>query len=144
MPPDVNALGDKIYQQARQREERELNRLGQIVKLLELESCQVASLCRHFGQELETDCGHCSRCLGESSGGLGQRAGESLSEKDYEVIRLTSADLNRTLPNDVQQARFLCGLPSPAISKARLSKDARFGCLEHLPFLSVLKAIREE
>lgn len=142
MPPDLNALADKIDQQARQREERELGRLNQIVELLELPTCQVASLCRHFGQELDSDCGHCSRCLGESSEGLGQREGESLTQKHQEVIRLTSADLKTSLPSEVQQARFLCGLPSPAIYKAKLSKDARFGCLEELPFQSVLDEIK--
>lgn len=144
MPPDLNILADQIDRQARQREERELNRLGQIVELLELPSCQVASLCRHFGQELDSDCGHCSRCLGETTHGLGQRIGESFSEKHLEAIRLASADLKTTLPSEVQQARFLCGLSSPAISKARLTRDVQFGCLEELPFQSVLNAIRAD
>jgi ATP-dependent DNA helicase RecQ len=37
-----------------------------------------------------------------------------------------------------QQARFLCGLTSPALTSARLSRDPLFGALEHYPFAEVL------
>ena len=37
-----------------------------------------------------------------------------------------------------QQARFLCGLTSPALTKAKLSKHALFGTLESQRFLDVL------
>jgi ATP-dependent DNA helicase RecQ len=37
-----------------------------------------------------------------------------------------------------QQARFLCGLTSPALTSARLSRHALFGTLEAYPFAEVL------
>ena len=37
-----------------------------------------------------------------------------------------------------QQARFLCGLSSPAVTSARLSRHALFGALEPYPFSEVL------
>ena len=37
-----------------------------------------------------------------------------------------------------QQARFLCGLSSPAVISARLSRHPLFGALEPYPFKEVL------
>ncbi len=37
-----------------------------------------------------------------------------------------------------QQARFLCGLTSPALARARISRHALFGSLERLRFADVL------
>ena len=37
-----------------------------------------------------------------------------------------------------QQARFLCGLTSPALARARISRHALFGALETLRFSDVL------
>ena len=37
-------------------------------------------------------------------------------------------------------ARFLCGLSSPAFTRARLGRHPRFGALEEWPFASVLAA----
>ena len=37
-----------------------------------------------------------------------------------------------------QQARFLCGLTSPALSRARLGRNPLFGALEFLRFADVL------
>ena len=34
-------------------------------------------------------------------------------------------------------ARFLCGVTSPGITRARLSRHALFGALEHIPFKQV-------
>jgi ATP-dependent DNA helicase RecQ len=37
-----------------------------------------------------------------------------------------------------QQARFLCGLNSPVVTSARLSRHHLFGALEAYPFAEVL------
>jgi ATP-dependent DNA helicase RecQ len=37
-----------------------------------------------------------------------------------------------------QQARFLCGLSSPALTAARLGRHALFGALDEYPFPEVL------
>jgi len=56
-------------------------------------------------------------------------------------IESARADLAEKLPDSVLIARFLCGLTTPAISRARLQSDRRFGCLESLPFQQVLDAV---
>jgi len=37
--------------------------------------------------------------------------------------------------------RFLCGLTSPAASRARLGRHEAFACLERLPFAEVLEQV---
>jgi ATP-dependent DNA helicase RecQ len=37
-----------------------------------------------------------------------------------------------------QRARFLCGMSSPALTRARLSRHPLFGCAEDRPFAVVL------
>lgn len=144
MPANIDQLGDQIYQQAKERETRELHRLSQIIELLQLPTCQVASLCRHFGEELQSNCGHCSRCLGKALDPLAQRTGETLLPDQVEVIRSAVAELSVKLSDEIQVARFLCGLPLPVISRAQLQKDVRFGCLEDLPFRTVVDEVRAQ
>jgi ATP-dependent DNA helicase RecQ len=38
-------------------------------------------------------------------------------------------------------ARFLCGLASPATTRAKLTRDARFGRLGDVPFREVLQLV---
>ncbi len=140
-PESYDALVDHLYDQGLQRERRELERLEQVIRLVDLRECQVAHLCHHFGKPLGHDCGHCSSCLNPPMPGLGKRASTSVTNDVAERIRKAQAELEYQLPDRVQLVRFLCGLSSPAISKARLQSDPRFGSLEELPFQAVLDAI---
>ncbi len=141
VPEDHDALVDHLYDQGMQRERRELDRLNQVIRLVDLRECQVAHLCHHFGKPLDRSCGHCSSCLDPPTRGLDKRAIASLADEAAERIRKAQTELQDQLPDRVQLARFLCGLSSPAISKARLQSDPRFGSLEELPFQAVLDAI---
>ena len=140
-PECHDALVDHLYDQGIQRERRELERLEQVIRLVDLRQCQVAHLCHHFGKPLDHDCGHCSACLSPPTRTLGQRSTRSLAHDIAEQVREHHAALEHQLPDRVQLARFLCGLSSPAISKAKLHSDPRFGSLEKLPFQAVLGAI---
>lgn len=139
-PDSLDALTDKIHGLVQTRERRELERLGQVIELIELDRCQVASLCRHFGKPLENDCGHCSWCIGKNSASLGGRSEPSLSEEALEKINSAKTDFSGQLKDNIQIARFLCGLSSPAISRAKLQRNPLFGCLEEFPFQQVLEA----
>ncbi len=142
LPADLNRLAEKLHGQVLMREQRELERLDQVVKLIEMEACQVAYLCNHFGMPLPQACGHCSWCLGGNSQKVHDRAGVAISDVDAVLIQQVASQLEATLMDHVGVARFLCGLSSPVISKARLQSDSRFGRLEHLPYRSVLAQLQ--
>lgn len=141
-PEDRSALANKLHDQMTQRESRELQRLGQIVDFTEMSSCQVNHLCRHFGRPLERDCGHCSACMDTTLRKLSSRDRMVLDDAATAEIRSAQSDLAEHLSDDIQLTRFLCGLSSPLISKARLQRDPRFGRFEHAPFAAVLDAVK--
>ena len=141
-PADHNELAVKLHQQVLLREQRELERLDQVVQLIELPSCQVAHLCEHFGKPLDANCGHCSWCLSGASQKVSERSSVAMSATDCALVRQVALQLIGKLSDHIGVARFLCGLASPAISKARLQSDPRFGRLEHLSYRTVLAEVQ--
>lgn len=138
-PDDLSALAAEMHGRALRREENEVARLGQVVELVEADGCQVAALSAHFGEQHEP-CGHCSWCLnGHKSVRIPPR-GEAVIEESQWTDALTLRQANaEVLGNPRVMAKFLCGISSPSLSKAKLSKHALFGCLEQLPFRVVMQ-----
>ena len=120
------------------RESAERQRVAEVVAFLEHPGCRTAALAAHFGQTGTPDCGRCSGCTGES-GPVG--VAEPLPDLDPS-IRSRLAALAKSYPDALglprQQARFLCGLSSPATSKLRLGRHELFGTRENQPMRSVL------
>ncbi|MBB6052841.1 RecQ family ATP-dependent DNA helicase [Armatimonas rosea] len=136
---DTEALTDELDSRFALREKNELARLAKVVKLIGLGSCQTNALTGYFGERRTTPCGHCSFCLT----GEAQRLPESTpphpipaSLRD-ELTALRDAHPD-ALREDRQLARFLCGISSPAVSKARIGRHKCFGILEDHPFGAVL------
>lgn len=74
-PDDLDALTARLHQRTLRREANEVQRLKQVVDLVERDGCQVAALCGHFGEEGRGPCGHCSWCLnGQTPSPLPKRA----------------------------------------------------------------------
>ena len=88
--------------------------------LLGGECCLVRRLLAYFGEELGRDCGHCGRCAGEPAVML-ERATvpPALPEAALAELRKRHPEALRA-PRQV--ARFLCGIASPALTKAKLAR----------------------
>ena len=71
----------------------------------------------YFGERFDGGCGHCTFC----------RTGTA--------VRLPEP---RSRPTSPDAARFLCGLTSPALTAARLTRHELFGCLGTADFREVL------
>ena len=65
----------------------------------------------------------------------------ALGDEDRDVLMSLRAEGQTALATPRQLARFLCGLSSPATSKAKLTKHATFGRLAHQPFADVLRFV---
>ena len=59
-------------------------------------------------------------------------------ELDRAVLDELTAEYPTALGTPRQRARFLCGLSSPATTKAKLSRHALFGALAEQRFADVL------
>lgn len=125
-------LAARLSARMAEREQAELGRLAQVVELVGHQGCQVSFLGAHFGEPLSGGCGHCSWCRGEAAAPLGRVC------PPFEV----GACAGLEDPRDV--ARFLCGVSSPRLVRAGLTRDPAFGSLDRVPFGEVLaRAARE-
>ena len=96
------------------------------------------SLVAYFGETRDDPCGHCSYCLTGSAQSIPESAATPEIELDRAVLDDLTAEHPTALGTPRQRARFLCGLPSPATTKAKLSRHALFGSLADQRFADVL------
>ncbi len=137
-PHDPNALADDLHQRMAQREAGELQRLQQVCELAAANGCITAQLASHFGETLDSNCGHCSGCL-EPAQPLPTRAQATIPAGLDGPIATLLAEQSGILDSPRTLTRFLCGVGSPQLSKAKLSGHPLFGRLESLPFAKVLE-----
>ena len=93
------------------------------------------ALVAYFGEERPEPCGHCTFCLS----GTAQRLPEPAppAAVDVDLAELVEAH-PVALGTPRQRARFLCGLSSPATTRAKLSRHPLFGALAERRFADVL------
>jgi len=138
---DVDALAAELGARFGQRERGEVERIGQIVELVERDGCQTNMLLEYFGEARAEPCGHCTRCeTGKPTRfpALPKRPpiGRAI---DAAAFRALSAAHPRALGTPRQRARFLCGLTTPVTTQARLGRNSLFGSLEDRRFAEVLE-----
>jgi ATP-dependent DNA helicase RecQ len=63
-------------------------------------------------------------------------------EDDWLALRALARENHPELASPRQLARFLCGMSSPATTRARLGRHHSFGLLADLPFADVLAIAR--
>jgi ATP-dependent DNA helicase RecQ len=138
----VADLAAEFEQASIERENAEINRIGQVLHLATATECQSARLSTHFGQPMNEACGTCSFCIGEGPYSLPEVSkagvGDEIIEKAKKLIESNPQVLNN--PRTV--ARVLCGLTSPALTKARLSKHADFGICSEVSFGIVMDEMK--
>jgi ATP-dependent DNA helicase RecQ len=137
-PPSLDELRDRLAERFERREQSEVERIERVVALVEHDGCQVQSLVGYFGQSRADPCGHCSYCLTGSAQSLPEPAATPELELDRAVLDELTAEHPSALGTPRQRARFLCGLSSPATTKAKLSRHALFGSLAERRFADVL------
>ena len=143
LPEDNGALAAELHRRTLTVEARELERLSQVLALAALESCRWNALCAHFGEFRDKPCGHCSFCL---DGGAKPLPAATAAAIDDELWQ-RAGELRRSQPAIASPrafARFLTGLSSPRLSRARLGSHALFGALAEVPFAQVLARVEDE
>jgi len=137
---DIETLVDNLAERFARREAGDIERIADVLKLVEHNGCQTNALVAHFGEIRNEPCGHCTFCKTRKAAVLPSPG--VLPEIDTRIHIQEIAELQKTYPTALshprQIARFLCGLSSPAQSKARLMRLPLCGKLEKYRFQDVL------
>jgi ATP-dependent DNA helicase RecQ len=140
MPADVGQVIQSLVTRFERREQLDIERLHRVLTYAEEEGCLTQHLLAYFGEE-RGDCGHCARCLGAPAKPLPAPGYRLPNESDRAALDAIRREGHAALASPRQLTRFLCGIKSPATTKAKLSGHAAFGRLEATPFQEVLKFV---
>lgn len=138
-PDEREDLAQEYYQRMLRREAREIGRIVALRQLLLEAPCITNALSAHFGEERPDPCGHCSGCADEPRGTL--EDGTSRDPIELPDLRELTAEHPEALGEPRSQARFLCGLSSPATTRAKLARHALYGSQATRAFSDVLRAL---
>ena len=122
------------------REQAEVARLRRVLDLVTQEGCQTNALVGYFGEKRAAPCGHCTYCVTGRAAVLPPTDEPGTPEEllDVDAWQSLLSQHPDALHEPRQQARFLCGLTSPALARTRISRHPLFGALETLRFGDVL------
>jgi ATP-dependent DNA helicase RecQ len=136
---DVTALTAELMARFRRREEQEIARLKMVLDLVTHDGCQVNALVGYFGEARPEPCGHCTFCAsGRPSLPVSPQPPPLPGDLDIDAFQALREKHPDALGHSRQAARFLCGLTSPALTRAKVTRHALFGALEDRPFRDVL------
>jgi ATP-dependent DNA helicase RecQ len=118
--------------------------LSDVVELARAGECKAARLGGYFGERLKEPCGHCGWCTGtQRATELPPRSNQTIDDKllsQLDQLRSEHSCLN----DPASMARFLCGVTSPQLSKARLSSHAFFGAAANVAYPQVLAVLQAD
>lgn len=141
-PNNRDALAAALHRRMLQREKAELARLMQVLDFAGLSTCHSAALAAHFGEILPQPCGRCTGCQG-LAGSVEERSASAIPEtlvaELVAELGALRAATGQALASPRAIARFLCGLPSPTLTRARLARHTLFGRCAEIPFEQVMR-----
>ncbi len=141
-PEALTPLLTTLNQRFQKREQNDIARIQDVLTLAQHEGCLTRHLLEYFGEERE-DCGHCARCEGlrtQPIPAVQHQRPDTVAPADLQRLR---QEARGALGRPRQLARFLCGLSSPATTRAKLRSHPLFGVYETIPFHTVLAAVEE-
>ncbi|MEQ1506460.1 MAG: RecQ family ATP-dependent DNA helicase [Myxococcota bacterium] len=135
-PADLRPVIDAVWERFAALEASEIARLDSVIGFVEGEGCHTARLVGWFGEDLGRSCGHCTGCTGARV--AVPPPVRSSAWPDPGALAAVIAKHPDALGEPRSVARFLCGIRSPAIGRAKLPKHPLFGALTDAPFAEVL------
>jgi ATP-dependent DNA helicase RecQ len=137
---DPEQLVGQLQLRFQRREQQEIARVAQVLDLVTHQGCQVNALVGYFGEKRAAPCGHCSHCLTGAALSLPAAIPPPPlpAGVDQDGLLALRQEQPRALGSARQVARLLCGLGSPALTRARLTRHPLYGALEERRFHEVL------
>ena len=134
-------LADQLHKRLADREQSEIARVDDVFGLSTAETCQAETLSRRFGESIAEPCGNCSACLGQGPYRIPEPTQRSIGSSARRVIEELAREYPDRFITGRDRARFLCGLSSPGLIRARLTRHPSFGVCARVPFADVLSQV---
>jgi ATP-dependent DNA helicase RecQ len=148
-PENRTALAAELYRRCLSREKNEISRTQQVIDLATADTCLPSSLGVHFGESpLSNSCGICSHCTTGKPITLPVRPEAEIAADKWSAAHALSDELP-LLASPRALTRFLCGLTSPHLTRAKqgemkLLAHPLYGALSHIPFATILARAEQE
>jgi ATP-dependent DNA helicase RecQ len=140
-PPDQPKLIADLQQTFAERENRNVSRLRGVLAYAEQKICLTRHLLDYFGEQGTSDCNDCSRCKRGAGQSLPRTALLEPGAAEAAIAQRVRTENHASLVHPRQLARFLCGIASPAVTRAKLGRHPDFGALGEIPFRKVLEMV---
>ncbi|TAJ05773.1 RecQ family ATP-dependent DNA helicase [Marinilabiliaceae bacterium JC017] len=139
---NIEALTNLLYQRFKQKEEIEIDRIRQMIAFFESTQCLSHKLSAYFGEEMAgNQCGHCSVCLNGPATLPTANGIKPLSKNELDELLQPLKQALKTPPSADTMTRFLCGIISPFITKAKAKQMPGFGILAQHRYEEVKKVV---
>ncbi|MCH6259155.1 RecQ family ATP-dependent DNA helicase [Puniceicoccaceae bacterium K14] len=137
---NVDELTERLVEKVARNEKGNMERTRQVVEMMNVESCKTQYVLRYFGEELDEPCGHCSFCSTNQTIPL---EGIEREMTDEERVKMDTFLDERPIgfKSARENARFLCGIVSPSLTRSKATKDKLFGTLAKVPFNTILQSL---
>lgn len=142
-PEDLDELTDKMYIRFKEKEQVEVNRIQEMIRLFCSHECLSKSLSDYFGEKHTWDrCGVCSCCLNgsaklEKSVVLPPVTSESVKYFVEQLLEKSGCELS-----SITITRFLCGIHTPLFSTIKATALPGFGVFENYRFGEIEKIVK--
>ena len=141
--PELGPIVEKINSRFVDRENRDVERIKEILKFCICPGCRTQYLLNYFGETKDGPCGHCDRCEGQPPGRLPVTHRRVLGDNDAATVTKLQGERHRSLQAPRQMTRFLCGIGSPQASREKLGRHPLFGAWSGRPFREVLEFVEQ-
>jgi ATP-dependent DNA helicase RecQ len=140
-PGPTERLLEDLHARFERRERNEIARIQEVLAFATSDACQANQLAARFGEARHEPCRQCSACRGERRT-LAPAADPGTLARRIDAAALATAREEHPLLRDARSgARFLCGLASPGLARARLYRHPLYGALAAWRFREVLGAV---
>ncbi|MBF0106606.1 MAG: RecQ family ATP-dependent DNA helicase [Deltaproteobacteria bacterium] len=135
---DAEQLAHRLYHLFKNKERHEIQRIHDMADFFENGSCLSGGLAKYFGEQLEKEkCGHCSFCKGGRATLPALRAQQPLALCDFDALTKEFVSQMQDSFSVLNLTKFLCGIYTPAFSRASIKGMHGYGALENYAFTDV-------
>ena len=136
-------LGRTLGTRFARREDHDIARIRRVLLWAGHDGCLTKHLLDYFGED-RADCGHCAHCKGVPTQPLPPARYAHPGEAEARLLQNFRTEGHEALATPRQLTRFLCGIASPATTRAKLRAHALFGVFQSVPFREVLAFVEQK